>query len=302
MAYTRSLRKLLVIALVCAVALGIGYQDMRLAGNEQSLGGIDLHLVLQIQFLAFTANGFVLLAFMGLLGFWPREALAPTRATVSRLLMAWALIGAAFNLFLVPPISFGAVRHLISYLLPLTLLAAPQVESWAGQARFPRLLTRASVVASASLAFLLAQSDLMLARVYPRVCEQFISIVSARRTVWFVGDPSFRYYAETAGGKYWDRNLENASALPQTGDLLVVPVLQGMGVAGRTILARCRAFDRQQFNLTNPVRTVSQLANYYGATSATLPWELALHLQLLPNEPPHFTGQLLEEVLIYEIK
>jgi hypothetical protein len=266
-------RSTVVVLAVCLASLAFGVYDGRLARQEWSAGGPVMSQMHFAHFVVFSANGMA----ATLLGGWLliTRSLRPDGKAVSVLAM-WAALALAFNLFVIPRAPFGAIRHLAFFLLPMALAAAPAVDEWALASRGRRWLRFACSAVSVGLAFLLADADLTLAKVYPQIAGRYATPTDQHQRIWIVGDVGMRYHGEERGARGWSPGLTGSPA-PADGDLVVIPTLQGLAVlTSPQWRAHLQHLHTETFRSPNPLRTVWLSTNYYGATNVSLPWQAAI--------------------------
>lgn len=291
-----------VVAVIGTLAVFLGYADATTTAAQMRQTGIHVPIVQTLHFAAFTANGTAVMALAPLL-LQKSWQIARGNNPATQLMIVWAAAALFFNLVMIPSVPFGAVRHLAVFLTPAVLASLPALEILQFGKRPARLCFRATIVFNVVLGLALALSDAQLSAVYRRAAREHIAPRSAQATVWFVGDSSFRYYAESAGAHYWDAGDQDA-ATPATGDWFITSYLyqvKHVGWRQPEFWDRLRIHSVDSTAAWVPLRTVSQLANFYGGSVTTVPWELALIPVMRSGEPFHVTTPALEAIFVYRV-
>ncbi|MGL4460820.1 MAG: glycosyltransferase family 39 protein [Planctomycetia bacterium] len=287
-----------VAVMVCAgLAFINGFVDQSQSTHRLEISGFAVTTLNAGHFLLFTANGILGLGCC----FWlaavradPRSAVvdpAP-RAAVRDVLAVWAFVGLVFNLFVVPPGPFGAVRHLTAVSIPLTLAAAASVDAVLSRSRFTQAVAVATFTGQFLLTAMLTVADYNAAGAYRTVAADYLAPAVARRPggVWFIGDPTFRYYADAVGARHWRPGAKNADGSPAPAplpdDIVFLPDLQGFGVRSHDELKRRtnRVVGQWMLFSPNPPRTLSFGANFYGGSATALPWQLIIDEPKKPGD------------------
>jgi 4-amino-4-deoxy-L-arabinose transferase-like glycosyltransferase len=296
----RNCRSALMLAGVWLFGLLAGWLDASSAVAQVSRSGVAVPASHFVQFLVFTSNGVATLIIGAALAI---RIIRNARHGIALAILVWTAAGLLFNLTCVPSVPFGAIRHLAVFLVPLVVASAGPVDSLLSSSRSARCLWYATATAQCALAFLLASADWQLADVYRRVSTDVIGPMSRQAVVRFAGDPSFRYYAEAHGGRVW--TPQDLPSAPRPGEFLVLTYVyhvKHVGAMGDEFLARLHVHRYESFETWNPLRTVSQFANFYGGSTTSLPWEFAAVPIIEPGEPIHLLSPPLEAVLVYQVR
>lgn len=272
----------------------VGLLDATQAARQLAASEMIVDWVAWSQYLLFTANGVLALAavLITLPGTWRRQPL------IGPVFVTWFVTGLLFNLLLVPEDSFGAIRHLAIFLVPMVYIAAWVLEQRSTTLR-RKLMTYSHAGIMMALGMLLAWADLDLAKAYKNAAQSMMPNYRHRGNVWFTGDPSFRYYAQQFGAQMLPPP-GNRQAV-RKGDVLIIPYLQGGATSDPQLANLDTQIHEELLWSLSPVYTVSPSANYYGGTSLSLPWQIASTLVIQPNETPFFAKPPLEEFHVFRI-
>lgn len=182
-----------------------------------------------------------------------------------RFFIGWFLIEFIFvQKFLV----FPSGHHLLEVALPATLLAV----RLAHRAQLGAWGWRVALAASFLLVLALAQSDLALARIGPRVASD-LSNLSGRRFFWGNDFSGYAYYLKRNGWRAYD-----IRRTPQPGDyLLLMQNQNAQGPAGFLSNGSWKLLGKRDYHMANPFRTwsISDAAGWYSASWGALPYSLS---------------------------
>ena len=239
----------LIGGLLAAVA-GLSY--LLFAGPR---GGFDPSQALLLSIMMATG-----LAFLALLPYLFRSG-----GRQDKFLILWFLAEFLFvQIFLV----FPSGHHLLALALPTTLIAARALE----QAKWPKAWILGFAGLLLALTLSLAQADLELAGIGPRVAADTAAIQTPRY-YWGNDFSGFAYYLKRAGWQAYDLRKPL-----QSGDVLLIPQNQNMQGPPMFLKAKPLAFVGQlDYRIASPWRTLSigDSAGWYSASWGALPYSLS---------------------------
>lgn len=277
------------------LALWAGWFDAKQAATHLATEEQQVDWLYQAHFIVFSANGVLAMAAGCWIALFPKAE--SNQVNTRHVVQLWFLLALLFVLLAVPTASFGAIRHFAPFLLPLVLLCAHPVETvYRSPPLWPTLKFGCWAVTIA-LGVALAHADLTTAQVYKKAAESIVSELRMQGQVWIVGDPDFRYYAQSQGAHAWGDEQQQ----PQSGDFVVIPYLQGMYRLDPGFLSTCIGSGVLEFPSATPLRTVGLVCNYYGGATASLPWKLSVGVMRIPGEEPYLSQLPIEEFYVYRI-
>ncbi len=291
------------------IAVGVGVLDMQMVRQALAQGSASSDQFRMSHFAVFTANGaaamilFALLETVRWVGFGRHQLHttitnnSPTIGTTDfavndrsdhgqsssllgrELLLIWFGAAFAFNLFVLPKVPFGAVRHASVFLLPMGLLLLAHLAE-----RIPRrsLLVVANVAFGLLLTVALAHADYVVAGAHRQMLVYLQVGQSQQQKSFGVGDPVYRAELQALGGipvplkELPERVASQPRALvvmtySQNNELLHIT----RDAARCTLFPQAPAIKRITLESANPCRTVAQMVNFYAGIQISLPWEIA---------------------------
>lgn len=263
-----------------AAGLGLGWTDAALVGDELFDGGYTLPTLQWVLYIAFLANGaFALIMLAPLLYRAFGKSTEPGDDRIRRtqvFCLVWFAAGLFFNLFALSKIAFGAIRHMQTFLIPLTLLLAGSLDRVCFRGVASRFVGWSCLIASSLLGFGLSWSDMEIANIHREFALVELPEWSSVSTTWYVGDPSVRYYGERSTAKAIDPFKPENLAKLSTGDILTFPLMQWFGAASSDVVKRAQPVGFRQVFSYIPLRATDIQVNYYGGSRTSLPWALPL--------------------------
>jgi len=208
-------------------------------------------------------------------------------------LTAWLAAATVFNLFATSSIAFGAVRHLITVLIPMLLLAGSAFDRFASKRKGVWTFAVMTLVASASLGGFLVHGDRLAASAGIIAASEAKSLANAGNNVWIAGDSAMRYHAERKGVAWAKTDLSDVPV----GGVVATSFLRALGYRQHPLFTRqARLTRRMHLESWNPMRMQETQVSFYGANVMTLPWMMDLR--------PHGSGpkgeRTYDSVLFYQ--
>jgi hypothetical protein len=273
---------------VAAIAVVVGRVDARQAYSAIRASGASVSSFRLGHFALFTSNGalfIMLFAINVALALFGRLTSAKERSssvvrTSATTAAVWGSAILFFNLFVLPSVPFGAVRHVVGLCIAAVWLdrtSASSARALDGRliGLIERWMTAASIVVGLALGWLIGQADYESTMIQRDLAQEARRRIGDGTPIVVTGerDPSYLDAWRAVGAEY------EADREPLADDR---PVAVGRTLAlvysknvSTVVRLRLGASDLRRTS-SAPIHLVGQMVNFHGGHRVSLPWEIAL--------------------------